>query len=64
MGDVSVPMDWQPGDAVVIIHKPYGGHVGIIIRIMAYENYPNCAMVYVPRGIDFINLNSLAPAFL
>lgn len=63
MGDVSVPMDWQPGDAVISINSSKNSFIGIVIEIIRYDSYGACAMVYWPGGLDFINIESLRPAF-
>ena len=63
MGDVTVPMDWRPGDAVIPIDPTHDGCVGIIIEVLNYKNYNKTAMVYWPRGIDFISVDAILPAF-
>ena len=63
MGDVSVPFDWKPGDAVVSIDNRSSRYIGIVVEILKYDSYGPCAMVYWPRGIDFVNVSSLRPAF-
>ena len=63
MTDIAIPMDWQPGDAVVAINSNYGRSIGIVIEIIKYDAYGACAMVYWPAGLDFINIESLQPAF-
>ena len=63
MGDISIPMDWQPGDAVISINSTHDRLIGIVIEIIRYDAYGACAMVYWPSGLDFINIESLRPAF-
>ncbi len=63
MGDVSIPMDWQPGDAVVSINNSYGNFVGIVLEVVKYDAYGACAVVYWPRGVDFVNVDAIQPAF-
>ena len=63
MGDITVPMDWQPGDAVIVINKTLTDFVGIVLEVVKYDAYGACAMVYWPHGIDFINVEAIQPAF-
>jgi len=64
MSDISVPMDWQPGDAVTCYYADY---IGIVIEILRFgENagLGELALVYWPnKGIDSINSIVLQPAF-
>jgi len=63
MSDVSIPMDWQPGDAVISINNSYGSFVGIVLEIVKYDAYGACAVVYWPKGVDLVNVDAILPAF-
>ena len=63
MTDVSIPMDWQPGDAVIVISNKTNSGVGIVIEILKINAFGACVLVFWPHGVEAVNVDSITHAF-